>query len=190
MFAGALGALILMTIISTAMGVIVPTLVSPSLTKRAATVLYLIFAGRLFWIAYHSKNTVEEEIQETEERLASDAPVEGYGARAAALLSRVFQPIVGESLVLTFLAEWGDRSQIATITMAAERDPVMVTLRAILGHAICTGAAVIGGELLAKKISQRTVAVAGGCLFLLFAVFNLTSPLPALAPAQQCPGTD
>ena len=68
------------------------------------------------------------------------------------------------------MAEWGDRSQIATITLAAHQNPWGVTLGAVAGHAICTGAACVGGELLARRISPRAVATAGGALFLLFAV--------------------
>ena len=47
---------------------------------------------------------------------------------------------------MTFLAEWGDRSQIATIALAASFNAVMVTIGACLGHFICTGAAVQLGQ--------------------------------------------
>jgi putative Ca2+/H+ antiporter (TMEM165/GDT1 family) len=56
---------------------------------------------------------------------------------------------------MTFLGEWGDRSQIATIAMAAGQDYWWVTLGAISGHAICTGLAVVGGRALAGKVSLR-----------------------------------
>jgi len=43
---------------------------------------------------------------------------------------------------MTFLAEWGDRSQIATVALAATYNLFFVTLGCLLGHFICTGAAV------------------------------------------------
>ena len=81
--------------------------------------------------------------------------------------------ILTQSFTLTFLAEWGDRSQIATIALASAKDPIGVTLGGILGHAMCTGLAVLGGRLLATKISERTVSIAGGLLFLVFAVHSV-----------------
>lgn len=47
--------------------------------------------------------------------------------------------------------------QIATIALAAVREPLGVTLGGCTGHALCTGLAVIGGKLLASRISERTV---------------------------------
>jgi putative Ca2+/H+ antiporter (TMEM165/GDT1 family) len=71
------------------------------------------------------------------------------------LLSLLLSPAWVQTFVMTFLGEWGDRSQIATIAMAAGSDYWWVTGGAISGHAVCTGLAVIGGRALAGKVSLR-----------------------------------
>ncbi len=71
------------------------------------------------------------------------------------LLSLVLSPAWVQTFVMTFLGEWGDRSQIATIAMAAGQDYWWVTLGAVTGHACCTGIAVIGGRALAGRVSMR-----------------------------------
>lgn len=71
------------------------------------------------------------------------------------LLSLVLSPAWVQTFVMTFLGEWGDRSQIATIAMAAGQDYWWVTLGAIVGHACCTGIAVVGGRALAGRVSMR-----------------------------------
>jgi hypothetical protein len=64
-----------------------------------------------------------------------------------------------QAFTLTFLAEWGDRSQVATIGLAASANVAGVTAGGCLGHALCTGAAVLGGKGMATMISERAVAV-------------------------------
>ena len=71
------------------------------------------------------------------------------------LLSLLLSPAWVQTFVMTFLGEWGDRSQIATIAMAAGQDYWWVTLGAMLGHACCTGVAVIGGRAIAGKVSLK-----------------------------------
>lgn len=74
-----------------------------------------------------------------------------------------------ETFTMTFLAEWGDRSQITTIILAAREDPFSVSSGAIIGHAICSLIAVIGGRIVAQMISARTVTLIGGIMFIGFA---------------------
>jgi putative Ca2+/H+ antiporter (TMEM165/GDT1 family) len=81
--------------------------------------------------------------------------------------------IFWQALTLTFLGEWGDRSQIATIALASQSNAAAVFFGASLGHAACTGLAVIGGKYLAKSISERWVNISGGILFLLFGIHNV-----------------
>jgi putative Ca2+/H+ antiporter (TMEM165/GDT1 family) len=78
-----------------------------------------------------------------------------------------------QALTLTFLGEWGDRSQITTIALAVEGNATMVFIGSFLGHVLCTCLAVIGGKFLANKISEKTVNICGGILFLIFGVHNL-----------------
>ncbi|KAK3331062.1 hypothetical protein B0H66DRAFT_467271 [Apodospora peruviana] len=89
------------------------------------------------------------------------------------LLSLLLSPAWVQTFIMTFLGEWGDRSQIATIAMAAGQDYWWVTLGAVLGHACCTGVAVIGGRAIAGKVSLKVVTVGGAVAFLLFGVIYL-----------------
>ena len=71
------------------------------------------------------------------------------------LFSLLLSPAWVQTFVMTFLGEWGDRSQIATIAMAAGQDYWWVTGGALIGHAICTAAAVIGGRAVAGRVSLK-----------------------------------
>ena len=73
------------------------------------------------------------------------------------------------------LLSWvvADCLQIATIGLAASTDVVGVALGGIVGHAICTGAAVLGGRHLASHIHERTVGIIGGLLFIAFGLHAL-----------------
>lgn len=84
------------------------------------------------------------------------------------LFSLLLSPAWVQTFVMTFLGEWGDRSQIATIAMAAGQDYWWVTLGAVLGHGCCTGVAVIGGRAIAGKVSLKVVTIGGAVAFLLF----------------------
>ncbi|KAK3928944.1 Transmembrane protein 165 [Frankliniella fusca] len=117
---------------------------------------------------------------EYEREAASGADVESGGNastkkkgkwRASAL--KMFSRIFVQAFTLTFLAEWGDRSQLTTIILAAREDVVGVTIGGTLGHCLCTGLAVLGGRMIAQRISVRTVTIIGGIVFLIFAVSAL-----------------
>jgi putative Ca2+/H+ antiporter (TMEM165/GDT1 family) len=173
---GALSALFVMTILSTGLGRIVPNLISRKHTNSAATVLYAFFGMRLLYIAWRSRSdskaSQKKEMEEVEEKLESGQG-KSLGRR---FFSRFCTPIFLESFILTFLAEWGDRSQIATIALATHKNAVGVAVGATLGHTICTSVAVVGGSMLASKISQGTVAMVGGLLFLGFSLSSYFYP--------------
>ncbi|TMS20659.1 Transmembrane protein 165 [Larimichthys crocea] len=110
----------------------------------------------------------DEELQRS--KLANGTPdVEAGTTVPQGKWHSFISPIFIQALTLTFLAEWGDRSQLTTIILAAREDPFGVAVGGTLGHCLCTGLAVIGGRMIAQKISVRTVTIIGGIVFLAFA---------------------
>jgi len=170
--AGALAALYFMTVLSAGLGVVLPNLISENTVHNCATVLYTFFGCRLMWIgARGEEEDKDEEFEEVENSLKDSASKAQRGF-VRRMFSNFCTPIFLEALMLTFLAEWGDRSQIATISLAAHHNPLGVIVGACMGHTICTCLAVFSGEWLGKRISQRLVAFVGGFLFMLFAIIN------------------
>jgi putative Ca2+/H+ antiporter (TMEM165/GDT1 family) len=174
-FAGAIGALGVMTALSAALGWAAPALISKTYTHYLAVALFFFFGCRSLYeslLAWEGGG-MREELAETEKELAGSKRSSSSKTKAKrALLS---SSVLAETFVITFLAEWGDRSQIATIGLAASEDPFGVTLGGVLGHAVCTGAAVIGGKHMATRVSERAVAVTGGALFVLFGAHALVT---------------
>lgn len=74
---------------------------------------------------------------------------------------------------LIFVAEWGDRSMLATIALGAAQSPLGVAGGAIAAHALATLLAVIGGAMMSRHISEKTVGYLGGSLFLVFAAATI-----------------
>ncbi|KAJ1677816.1 GCR1-dependent translation factor 1 [Spiromyces aspiralis] len=96
-----------------------------------------------------------------------------WSKSARNLMGLLLSPMFVETFVLIFLAEWGDRSQLATIALGAAKNVWGVVVGTIVGHTICTGAAVLGGRLLATRISVKKVTYAGGILFVIFGFLYL-----------------
>jgi Ca2+/H+ antiporter, TMEM165/GDT1 family len=84
-------------------------------------------------------------------KAAMNSVVAGFNNLCSLLLS----PAWVQTFAMTFLGEWGDRSQIATIAMAAGQDYWWVTTGALAGHLLCTVIAVLGGRAIAGRVSMR-----------------------------------
>mmetsp|Transcript_36182 Transcript_36182/g.102958 ORF Transcript_36182/g.102958 Transcript_36182/m.102958 type:complete len:269 (+) Transcript_36182:65-871(+) len=182
---GALAALYFMTVLSAFLGVVLPNLISQQTVHQCATVLYTFFGLRLMYIgARGEEENKEDEFEEVESTL-KDSATKAQRSLVRRMFSNLCTPIFMEAGMLTFLAEWGDRSQIATISLAAHQNPLGVIIGACIGHTCCTSLAVFGGEWLGKRISSRVVAFGGGFLFLLFAFINAaTTHAASVASAE------
>jgi putative Ca2+/H+ antiporter (TMEM165/GDT1 family) len=159
---GAIAALAAMTIISVVAGQAVSLL--PKLyIHYAEIVLFIGFGIKLLYdasrMAASSDSEVVDEAKEAVEQAEKQLP------KKKTPLS-----IIAEAFVLIFMGELGDRTQFATIALAASNNAFGVTVGAILGHSICAVIAVSCGRLIAGRISERQLTLIGGCLFIVFGV--------------------
>jgi len=217
-FAGAFGSLVVMSILSAAMGHILPTLIPKRWTQFAAGILFLVFGAKLFLEGKNmpsGNEKVLEEMREAEEEINEDVaqhdgtgrvsangdvipleeieaggPAAGNGhvrgekPKSRSPLKRFFEgtrnlcnfflgPVFVQGFVLTFLGEWGDRSQIATIMLAAAHNVYVVAIGTIIGHTFCTALAVTAGRYISTKVSAKHVTLGGAALFLCFGLVYL-----------------
>ncbi|HRK40318.1 MAG TPA: TMEM165/GDT1 family protein [Burkholderiaceae bacterium] len=82
--------------------------------------------------------------------------------------------VFGATLVTFFLAEMGDKTQIATVAMAAHYpDPLLVVAGTTLGMLIADVPAVFAGDKLANKIPMKLVHSIAAGMFALLGVATL-----------------
>eukprot|EP00527_Entomoneis_sp_CCMP2396_P004478 CAMPEP_0198146490 /NCGR_PEP_ID=MMETSP1443-20131203/29608_1 /TAXON_ID=186043 /ORGANISM="Entomoneis sp., Strain CCMP2396" /LENGTH=326 /DNA_ID=CAMNT_0043810475 /DNA_START=32 /DNA_END=1012 /DNA_ORIENTATION=+ len=181
-FSGAILALIVMTILSTAMGLILPAFMPRKYTHWLGGALFMYFGFKLLYDSREmDAGKASEELEEVEEELGGSSNKkadEEEGGRSMRKQSsggatkNAYQ-IAIQAFTLTFLAEWGDRSQIATIALAAAKNPLGVTIGGSIGHSVCTGFAVLGGRMVAARISEKSVSQFGGIIFCIFGIHSL-----------------
>ncbi|GLC71729.1 hypothetical protein PLESTF_001159900 [Pleodorina starrii] len=164
-FTGTFGALAIMTVISVLLGQVlhqvdelVPGDSNIPYDDLLAAALLVYFGIRTLQDAKDADESAAEEKEEAQE------VVEGLKASSEDALRLVLT-----TFTLVFAAEWGDKSFLATIALAAASSPLGVTAGAVAGHGVATGLAVAGGGFLSRYFSERVLQYVGGSLFLVFA---------------------
>ncbi|KUM02517.1 TMEM165/GDT1 family protein [Chromobacterium subtsugae] len=86
--------------------------------------------------------------------------------------------VFGTTVIAFFLAEMGDKTQIATVALAARfHELPMVVAGTTLGMMIANVPAVLLGEVAAKKLPQKLMHGIAAVLFVVLGVITLMSPL-------------
>ncbi|KAF7827842.1 GDT1-like protein 4 [Senna tora] len=185
---GCLSALIVMTILSALVGWAAPNLISRKWTHHITTLLFFGFGLWSLKDAIFEEGEAEE-LAEVEAKLDADYKTNNGATKDSnkvdddlkkhkrPFFSQFFSPIFLKAFSINFFGEWGDKSQLATIGLAADENPFGVVLGGILGQALCTAAAVVGGKSLASQISERIVALSGGILFIVFGIQSFLTPV-------------
>jgi putative Ca2+/H+ antiporter (TMEM165/GDT1 family) len=130
-----------------ALGAWITSAISPEVLRW---VLGASFIGMAVWTLIPDK--IEEEETQVVQRLG----------------------IFGATFVTFFLAEMGDKTQIATVAMAAHyAAPLMVVIGTTLGMLIADVPAVFAGDKLAHKIPMKLVHSIAAAIFALLGIATL-----------------
>lgn len=163
-------ALWLMTVFSASIGILLrslPQRVADEVSIRiAAAALMIIFGIQSFRERESSAISEECKGAQDEAECEVDLQLTRSQTRSSTFVWLRFA-------VLIFLAEWGDRSMLATVTLAATRSPIGVVLGGCLGHFLAASLAVVSSGILQKYVSDRTIKLIGSLLFIGFGVTTL-----------------
>ncbi|GAB2544206.1 TMEM165/GDT1 family protein [Simplicispira piscis] len=130
-----------------ALGAWITAVVSPEIMRWA---LGLSFIGMAAW------TMIPDKIEDEEAQIA-----QRFG-------------VFGATLITFFLAEMGDKTQIATVALAAHyAAPLMVVIGTTLGMLIADVPAVFVGDKLASKIPMKLVHTIAAAIFALLGIATL-----------------
>lgn len=164
-FWGATAALFTMTVLSVLIGQ-VATLLPQRYVEGVAAALFLGFGLKLLYDAMRMSDARRLAHEQADAQKAVEQKEKG-------VISWSIRAVLVEAFILTFVGEWGDRTQLATITLGAANNPYGVLAGATLGHAICAAIAVICGKFIAGRISERLLTGLGGALFIVFGIIAI-----------------
>ena len=90
--------------------------------------------------------------------------------------------VVLQTFVLVFLAELGDKTQMAVLLQAGQsRQWIAVTLGAMLAFMLATLMAAVIGQLLGKSLPEKPLRLIAGALFIVLGAWVIWTTLSGKA---------
>ena len=158
-FLGVVITMTFMSVISSMIGITFVTFIDQFYLNIAASLLFLLFSVLSF------KEACSEDDDCDESSIESSLT---QGDSNSTWLWALWQ-----CMGLIFCAEWGDKSQLGTVTLVAQCNAYGVVLGAFIGVVVCAAIAVLGGRWIAGFLSEKTMAYIAGVIFLVFAVLTI-----------------
>lgn len=95
----------------------------------------------------------------------------------AAKASRSVRSAVAAAAVAFFLAELGDKTMLATITLATTEEPFGTWVGSTLGMVAADALAILVGAQLGKRLRERTIKIGAAVSFVVFGVLLVVEGL-------------
>ena len=137
------------------------TLLPDTLVKTVAMAIFLLGAFLLFRTAPSADAEEKEQEEEFAAKAGADQGPNSFVKAAVA------------SFLVLFVAEWGDLSQLLTISLVTKYDHVNIFLGAWLALLTVSGLAVVAGRLLLRHLRLSVLHYVGAAVCLLLAAVTL-----------------
>jgi putative Ca2+/H+ antiporter (TMEM165/GDT1 family) len=90
-----------------------------------------------------------------------------------------FGPIVTVAIAF-FMAEMGDKTQLMTVSIAAENtSPILILMGTTAGMLVADGIGVVGGAWMCRHIPEIYIKWVAGIIFMFFGTLTIYNALPA-----------
>ena len=113
----------------------------------AAAIAFLLFAA---WTWREGRNAGDDDVRVAEPRFVVPAIVSSF-----------------------VLAELGDKTMLATVALASDRDAIGVWIGATVGMVLADGVAIVVGAMLHKRMPEGFLHAVASVLFLMFGLWML-----------------
>lgn len=132
------------------------------------SVKFFQFLGMICFIGFGIMLLIEIFSQEEEEEKShlTQNNTNNEGESQTWIYTKQILKIAG----IIFIAELGDKSQITTIILSTEYNPVYIFLGTAVAHMLGIGISIFLGYLISNKLSKNTLTIIGAIAFLLFGI--------------------
>jgi len=165
-FFGAFGGLLLHVLIAAALGLSISQFLPISVLHFVTAAIFAAFAGLFSW-EWHAADPEADALQSRKAEAKEDlGETPGTGGKHAGF----FNLLMWQCFTSVFIAEWGDRTQIAMIALHSSLPVVPVCIGSALAFFVLTLSAVLVAALLeGRNLSERTVCGVSAVSFFIFA---------------------
>lgn len=146
--AGVACAVVVLQLVAVIVGVVFDTILPERAFLTLAGIAFFVFAA---WSLRPEEDDVEEAVD-----------IRRFGAFGIVFLSFL-------------VSELGDKTQLATVTLAGDRDPIGVWAGSTLGMIASNALAVFVGARAGKRLPRRAISYGAAALFAIFGAITLWS---------------
>ena len=159
-------------VVSAGLAAVVGGLLGAALPDRALSI-----GGGVAFIGFAVVELWRARSDDTGEGSADELSVDGRDGRATGLRRVLGSPIAVVAVTVT-VAELGDKTQLATATLAADSSPMLTWIGATIGLMAAGVLGAVIGRALGDRLPRTALRYASAAVFLAVGVVMILSALP------------